>query len=160
MIEPVLDVWRIHDAVHRQLLDEVPDKGLEAIPLLKNGQPGKGRGVARVFLHLYDVRLSFLRAADKKAFLSRVPAFERGATPTRQEIEAFMAASGRAVGARLADAIERNDTIHKRHPLVWLGYLICHESHHRGQMLLALKQNGFAPSEMLRWGIWGRWFKD
>jgi uncharacterized damage-inducible protein DinB len=160
VIEALLETWRIHDAINRSVLDQVPEEGLGAVPLLKNGQPGKGRSVARVYLHMCDVRVTFLRAPEKKAHLGTVPTFAKGATPTRKQIESFLAASGRAIAARLSEAAANHESIHKRHPLVWLGYLICHESHHRGQILLALKQNGFAPSEALRWGIWGTWFKD
>jgi hypothetical protein len=47
MVDQVLETWRIHDGINRYLLDHLPEAGLAAIPLLKNGQPGKGRNVAR-----------------------------------------------------------------------------------------------------------------
>jgi hypothetical protein len=40
----------------------------------------------------------------------------------------------------------------------WLLYLISHESQHRGQVLLALKQSGLRlPERVSIQGIWGRW---
>lgn len=35
-----------------------------------------------------------------------------------------------------------------------LGYFIAHDSHHRGNILLTLKQCGHAPPQDVRYAIW------
>ena len=35
----------------------------------------------------------------------------------------------------------------KPHPHAFLGYMIAHEAHHRGQMILILKENGHLPDK-------------
>ena len=35
-----------------------------------------------------------------------------------------------------------------------LGYLIAHEGHHRGSILLTLKQSGHKVSTEIQFGIW------
>lgn len=156
-LEHVLEMWRSHEAVNRYLLDHTPDAGLDAVPLLKTGKPSKGRTIARNWAHIYESRVAHLRAREKK-LMKTAPSFAKGYSPTRNEIETALAQSSIGVEARLTNALADGELIRKKHPLVFLAYQIAHESHHRGQMLLALKQSGFAPTEELRWSIWGLWF--
>jgi uncharacterized damage-inducible protein DinB len=155
MIEDVLEVWRTHEEINALLLDKIPDEGFRAVTLLKNGQPSKGRNVAGVFTHLHNVRVAHVG----RDFLKGIPRFENGAAPGREELQVAFKASGLAVEGRLTRIVERHERIKDRSGLVLLGYLIAHESHHRGQILLALKQSGVRMPEESKFGIWMHWFK-
>lgn len=42
----------------------------------------------------------------------------------------------------------------KPHPTAFTGYLISHESHHRGQILLTLKQSKHPIDQKTQYGLW------
>jgi uncharacterized damage-inducible protein DinB len=158
-IEQVLATWRDNERINRFLLESIPEDGLAAVPLLKDGKPGRGRDIGRMYAHIFDVRMFPMRQEEKRA-VGALPQFVKGETPSREDLHKGLEISGKAVEIRVAGAIEAGETIRTKHPLNFLSYLIAHDSHHRGQMMLALKQNGFRLTEDLRWGPWSMWFKS
>ncbi len=157
MLENILQAWRTHEAINQMLLSSIPDEGFGSVPLLRSGKPSTGRDVARVFAHMHEVRVSHL----PRAFQGDVPRFVKGASPSRNELQSALATSADAVEAVLKATLTHDPRIKNPQRLgpLLMGYLIAHESHHRGQILLALKQSGVGIPEELRFGIWERGFR-
>lgn len=152
LAEQLLDAWRINNAIHLRLLDAIPAKGLLAVPA-----GSRGRNVARQFVHLHKVRAGWLRYNGEKTRLRRFP---QGASPTRAQLKAALRASGKAVEKFLEKNLAGGQVrFFKRRPVRWLAYMISHESHHRGQIALALKQNGLRlPDKVAINVIWYKWY--
>ncbi len=157
LIEQILHTWRVNNAINLELLRAIPPKGFLAVPLAS-----RGRTVADQFAHMNNTRVGWLTHNKVKLGKSgkRFPSSKNRPAPGRAQLLAVFRSSGDAVEAFVKEKLEQGAAVRmfKGKPVRWLGYLISHESHHRGQILLALKQNGLRLPEKVALGtLWGTW---
>jgi hypothetical protein len=64
--------------------------------------------------------------------------------------------SGNAIASLLKDTLEADGRVKgfKPHTFAFTGYMISHESHHRGQIVLLLKQSGHRLDNKVLYGMW------
>jgi uncharacterized damage-inducible protein DinB len=150
----IIGTWTRHNDILLFLLRSIPAKGFAALPA-----GSRGRDVARQFNHLNRVRLGWLHY-HRTGKRPKLPRGDSGPRPSRVELRRALTASGRDVSAFLEDCLsgDARPRMFGREVVRWLGYLISHESHHRGQIMLALKQSGFRlPEKIAVQGLWGKW---
>jgi uncharacterized damage-inducible protein DinB len=149
MEEQLVETWSIHDRIHRYLLDAIPPEALGCV------SASKGRTVAEQLAHVHNVRLMWLGSAAPE-LLDGLQKIEKGSAADKETLSAALMASGQAVEALLRKSFASGGRIKgfKPHAAAFLGYLISHESHHRGQIVLTLKQAGHPVDKKTAYGLW------
>jgi len=159
LLEQIVGTWRVNSAITSELLEKIPQKCLQAVP-----PASQGRTVADQFAHMNNARVAWLRFNGVKLSRDgkRFPSSKKGLAPSRRELLAAFRASGDAIEAFLRQKLLECGRVKmfQGSPVRWLGYLIAHESHHRGQIALCLKQNGTKLPDTVAtgtlWATWGR----
>ena len=143
-----LETWDIHNRINLYLLDTV-----EA-PALNSLSASKGRTVGEQFAHIHNVRLMWLKAAAPD-LLTGLDKIEKEPARDKKLLRKSLEASGAAIKSLLSrSAADGKVKGFKPHASAFLGYLISHESHHRGQIVLSLKQAGHPVDKKTAYGIW------
>jgi uncharacterized damage-inducible protein DinB len=148
--EQILETWQINNRVNLMLIDHIPEAGLRSTLSTRGG-----RDVARQFAHMHNVRVGWLDvcATDLKKGLET---FGKDDEPSKAELKKALNASADAIAKLLQRGAEAGGKIKgfKRGVIPMLGYFIAHEGHHRGSILLTLKQTGNKVSTEVQYGIW------
>jgi uncharacterized damage-inducible protein DinB len=146
-MKDIIETWNIHNRINLYLLDAIAENHLADV------LASKGRNVGEQFAHLHNVRLMWLKVADPD-LVKGLDKIEKDKI-SKKLLATQLEKSAKAVATLFEKSTKENKIKgFKPHSAAFLGYLISHESHHRGQILLALKQSGHPVDQKTQFGIW------
>jgi uncharacterized damage-inducible protein DinB len=156
MIDQIIKTWHTHNKMNLMLLNAIDDEGLKAHPVARR----EGMNVAHQFAHMENVRHWGIEAHCKE-YLEGVAKIERERAENKKLLEKSLRDSGKVIETVIKDVLEGKVKFRSFKPgvIVYMGYLISHESHHRGLIMLSLKQSGIKFDTRMKWGIW-EWGKE
>ena len=147
--EQITETFAINNRVNLYLLDAIAEEHLADVYT-----GSKGRNAGKQWAHLHDVRMMWLKAAAPELLTGLTKLSDEEAL-NKKALKNALAQSGKAIESLFQQAAATGKIKgFKPHATAFLGYLLAHEAHHRGQILITLKQNGHMVDKKTQFGIW------
>jgi hypothetical protein len=146
----IIETWRIHHRLMLFMIENISEEAMQATLSARGG-----RDVARQLAHIHMVRVPRLEAFSKKIKMPLIK-FEKGETPSKKTLLEALTQSGIVMEKYIQYCLENGGAVSnfQRGVVPMIGYFISHEAHHRGSILLTMKQSGFKLTDALKWQIW------
>jgi uncharacterized damage-inducible protein DinB len=145
--QALLHAFDTNDNINQYMLQDLPAEAWRA-----STPGGKGRTIAAMVTHIHNVRVMWLKAAkathipdqldkDKATIAQASKALEQSRSALTEVLKAALETDGRVKGFRPDVA-------------GFVGYLIAHDAHHRGQICMLARQLGHPLSQKAMFGMW------
>jgi uncharacterized damage-inducible protein DinB len=143
----LLNAFNTNNRINQYLIDHLPLPVWKAKPA-----DGKGRTIAAIVAHMHNVRVMWLKAAKA----DEIPAQLDRATVTPAQAMRAMESSRHALSVVISRALAGNGRVRGFRPDVagFVGYLIAHDAHHRGQITMLARQLGHPLPVKAMFGMW------
>jgi uncharacterized damage-inducible protein DinB len=148
-------IFAANERMNQMIIEQLDPAAWNAKP------PGKARSIAAIFTHVHNVRTKWVRLTAPHL---KVPRQLQRAHCTPKQARAGLAESAARCEEMLAEALDGGGRVEKFVRDGWarpwpvgpemLCYMISHEAHHRGQVLMLAHQMGFPLPKQVMYGIW------
>lgn len=146
--DALIETWNIHNRIQLYMLDAIKPEALTGVSL------SKGRSVGQVMAHIHNVRLDWLKPSGPK-FLQGLSKIEQAEAEDKARLKKCLKESGVAIAALIQAGLATGRIKgFKPHVTAFVGYLISHESYHRGEIGIILSQSGNPLDKKTSYGMW------
>lgn len=150
MKDQVLEAWFVNNRINLMLIDKISNDGMNCT-LSKHG----GRTVALQFVHLHNVRCRWLEVIARD-LLKNIEMIDKEKPVVKKDLKKSFEQSADAIAEAIKRSLQNDGRVkgYKRSVFTMMGYFISHDSHHRGSILLTLKQCGHKIDQQTQYSIW------
>jgi uncharacterized damage-inducible protein DinB len=143
----LLSAFDTNNRINQYLIEHLPAEAWNAKP-----PDGKGRTVAAIVAHMHNVRVMWLKAAKADQIPEQL---DRASMMPTQAVRG-LEESRQALNTLISRALAGDGRIKNFRPDVagFLGYLIAHDAHHRGQITMLARQVGHPLPQKAMFGMW------
>jgi len=150
MIDQLVETWRINNRANLLLMDGLSTEAIHA-SIFEKGKESP----AKQFAHIHNVRFWKLEQLNKQ-LTNGQGKISRSDELSHELLRLKLLKSADVIGSLLEEGFENDGVIEgfRRGAAALMGYFISHESHHRGNMMLTLRQCGYKLPKSVTYGLW------
>ncbi len=150
LLKQIIESWNTNNRINLFLIDKISNEGM-LCTFSKRG----GRNVTRQFAHIHNNRVWHLQRRAKE-LSEGLSVFESKEEPNKKTLIKHLNQSAKQFDIYFRDILDekpKRKTFHKG-VIAYLSYFVSHESHHRGSILLTLKECGHKLDSDTSMAIW------